>query len=163
MTVITVHLYKFIAVFILLTCIVHRHHPTQKCENTLLVLHYTLKKKTPVDCKCLYFTCHIICSNDCGRGGNSFLTWFGVGKVVFCGYNMTGMNCLRLNNHVAWHSKMKKKNWCGVKCIVTVCVFVRHLFSFYPFYFDFHSARVIFDLSSGFYLWNINKTTAWHL
>jgi hypothetical protein len=25
--------------------------------------------------------------------------------------------------------------------IVTVCVFVRHLFSFYPFYFDFHSAR----------------------
>ena len=37
-------------------------------------------------------------------------------------------------------------------CIVTVCVFVRHLFSFYPFYFDFHSARIIFDVSSGFYL-----------
>jgi hypothetical protein len=32
--------------------------------------------------------------------------------------------------------------------IVTVCVFVCHLFSFYPFYF---------------YLWNINRTTAWHL
>jgi hypothetical protein len=47
--------------------------------------------------------------------------------------------------------------------IVTVCVFVRHLFSFYPFYFDFHSASIIFDVSSGFYLWNINKTTAWHL
>ena len=44
--------------------------------------------------------------------------------------------------------------------IVTVCVFVCHLFSFYPFYFDFHSARIIFDVSSGFYLWNINKTTA---
>jgi hypothetical protein len=44
--------------------------------------------------------------------------------------------------------------------IVTVCVFVRHLFSFYPFYFDFQSARIIFDVSSGFYLWNINKTTA---
>jgi hypothetical protein len=44
--------------------------------------------------------------------------------------------------------------------IVTVCVFVGHLFSFYPFYFDFHSARIIFDVSSGFYLWNINKTTA---
>jgi hypothetical protein len=29
--------------------------------------------------------------------------------------------------------------------------------------FDFHSARIIFDVSSGFYLWNINKTTAWHL
>ena len=43
---------------------------------------------------------------------------------------------------------------------VTVCLFVRHLFSFYPFYFDFHSARIIFDVSSGFYLWNINKTTA---
>ena len=47
--------------------------------------------------------------------------------------------------------------------IITVCVFVRHLFSFYPFYFDFYSARIIFDVSSGFYLWNINKTTAWHL
>ena len=45
-------------------------------------------------------------------------------------------------------------------CIVTVCVFVCHLFSFYPFYFDFHSARIIFDVSSGFYLWNINKITA---
>ena len=44
--------------------------------------------------------------------------------------------------------------------IVTVCVFVRRLFLFYPFYFDFHSARNIFDVSSGFYLWNINKTTA---
>ena len=43
---------------------------------------------------------------------------------------------------------------------VTVCVFLRHLFSFYSFYFDFHSARIIFDVSSGFYLWNINKTTA---
>jgi hypothetical protein len=42
--------------------------------------------------------------------------------------------------------------------IVTVCVFVCHLFSFYPFYFDFHSARIIFDVSSGFYLWNINRT-----
>jgi hypothetical protein len=44
--------------------------------------------------------------------------------------------------------------------IVTVCVFVRHLFSWYPFYFDFHSARIIFDVSSGFYLWNINNTKA---
>jgi hypothetical protein len=25
------------------------------------------------------------------------------------------------------------------------------------------SARIIFDMSSGLYLWNINKTTAWHL
>jgi hypothetical protein len=31
------------------------------------------------------------------------------------------------------------------------------------FYFDFHSARIIFDVSSGFYSWNINKITAWHL
>jgi hypothetical protein len=29
-----------------------------------------------------------------------------------------------------------------------------------PFYFDFHSARIIFDVSSGFYLWNINNTKA---
>jgi hypothetical protein len=37
---------------------------------------------------------------------------------------------------------------------------MRHLFSFYPFYFDFHSACIIFYGSYGFYLWNINKTTA---
>jgi hypothetical protein len=36
--------------------------------------------------------------------------------------------------------------------IVMVCVFGRHLFSWYPIYFDFHSARIIFDVSSGFYL-----------
>ena len=44
--------------------------------------------------------------------------------------------------------------------VVTVCVFVRHLFSWYPFYCDFHSARIIFDVSSGFYLWNINNVKA---
>ena len=48
-------------------------------------------------------------------------------------------------------------------CIVTVCVFVCHVFSYHPFYFDFHSARIIFDVSSGFYLWNVNRTTMWHL
>ena len=61
-----------------------------------------------------------------------------------------------------WSSDLKllpKIEQCDI-LIVTVCVFVRHLFSFYPFYFDFHSARIIFDVSSGFYLWNINKTTA---
>jgi hypothetical protein len=36
----------------------------------------------------------------------------------------------------------------------------RYVFSWYPFYFDFHSARIIFDMSSGFYLWNINNTKA---
>jgi hypothetical protein len=43
--------------------------------------------------------------------------------------------------------------------IVTVCVFVCHVFSYHPFYFDFHSARIIFDVSSCFYLWNVNRTT----
>ena len=47
--------------------------------------------------------------------------------------------------------------------IVTVCVFVCHVFSYHPFYFDFHSARIIFDVSSGFYLWNVNRTPTWHL
>jgi hypothetical protein len=36
----------------------------------------------------------------------------------------------------------------------------RYVFSWYPFYFDFQSARIIFDVSSGFYLWNINNTKA---
>ena len=48
-------------------------------------------------------------------------------------------------------------------CIVTVCVFVCHVFSYHPFYFDFHSARIIFDVSFGFLLWNVNRTTTWHL
>ena len=47
-----------------------------------------------------------------------------------------------------------------INIVVTVCVFVRHLFSWYQFYFDFHSARIIFDVSSCFYLWNINNTKA---
>ena len=53
---------------------------------------------------------------------------------------------------------------CFVCCyIVTVCVFVCHMFSYHPFYFDFHSAPVIFDVSSGFYFWNVNRTPTWHL
>ena len=47
--------------------------------------------------------------------------------------------------------------------IVTVCVFVCHVFSYHPLYFYFHSARIIFDVSSGFYLWNVNRTPTWHL
>ena len=35
--------------------------------------------------------------------------------------------------------------------IVTVYVFVCHMFLSHPFYFDLHSPRVIFYLSSGFY------------
>ena len=70
------------------------------------------------------------------------------------------------------HVPVVKNNACAVEIKIkwmirkhipsryVLCVFVRHLFLFYPFYFDFHSARIIFDVSSGFYLWNINKTTA---
>jgi Na+-translocating ferredoxin:NAD+ oxidoreductase RnfD subunit len=32
------------------------------------------------------------------------------------------------------------------------------MFSYHPLYFDFHSARVIFDVSSGFYFWDVNRT-----
>jgi hypothetical protein len=41
--------------------------------------------------------------------------------------------------------------------------FVCHIFSYHPFYFDFHSARVIFYVFSGFYFWNVNRTPTWHL
>jgi len=34
----------------------------------------------------------------------------------------------------------------------------RYMFSYHPFYFDFHSAHIIFDVSSGFYFWNVNRT-----
>jgi hypothetical protein len=37
------------------------------------------------------------------------------------------------------------------------------MFSYHPFYFDFHSAHVIFDVSSGFYFWNVNRTPTWYL
>jgi hypothetical protein len=63
---------------------------------------------------------------------------------------------LKSGNDMPKSANVKRR----IKHIVMVCVFVCHLFSFYPFYFDFHSARIIFDVSSGFYLWNINKTTA---
>jgi hypothetical protein len=52
---------------------------------------------------------------------------------------------------IATKTKLMKR-FISNSIIVTVCVFVRHLFSWYPFYFDFHSARIIFDVSSGFYL-----------
>jgi hypothetical protein len=39
----------------------------------------------------------------------------------------------------------------------------RYVFSYHPFYFDFHSAHIIFDVSSGFYFWNVNRTPTWHL
>ena len=38
-----------------------------------------------------------------------------------------------------------------------------HMFSYHPFYFEFHSARVIFEVSFGFYFWNVNRTPTWHL
>ena len=38
-----------------------------------------------------------------------------------------------------------------------------YVFSYHPFYFDFHSAHVIFDVSSGFNFWNVNRTPMWHL
>ena len=44
---------------------------------------------------------------------------------------------------------------------VRVCTLSsRYVFSWNPFYFDFHSARIIFDVSSGFYLLNINNMKA---
>jgi hypothetical protein len=42
--------------------------------------------------------------------------------------------------------------------IITVCVFVRHLFSLYPFYFDFHSARIIFDVLLIVWVGNAKQT-----
>jgi hypothetical protein len=51
----------------------------------------------------------------------------------------------------------------GVHFIVTVCVFVCHMFSYHPFYFDFHSAPVICGVSSGFYFWNVHRTPTWYL
>ena len=50
-----------------------------------------------------------------------------------------------------------------VTIIVPVYVFVCHMFSYHPFYFDFHSAHVIFNVSSGFYFWNVNRIPAWPL
>jgi hypothetical protein len=62
-----------------------------------------------------------------------------------------------------WVQKRFPRYGVPITGIVTVCVFVCHVSSYHPFYFDFHSARIIFDVSSGFYLWNVNRTTTWHL
>ena len=70
-----------------------------------------------------------------------------------CSINTNGLQQSEKRQRLIEWSKQQQ-------CIVTVCGFVRHLFSWYPFYFDFHSARIIFYVSSGFYLWNINNTKA---
>jgi hypothetical protein len=38
-----------------------------------------------------------------------------------------------------------------------LCLSSRYVFSYHPFYFDFHSAHIIFDVSSGLYFWNVNR------
>jgi hypothetical protein len=43
--------------------------------------------------------------------------------------------------------------------IVMVCVFGRHLFSWYPIYFDFHSARSPSGFFSSYF---INEVHFWH-
>ena len=48
----------------------------------------------------------------------------------------------------------------GYFCMGLFVLSSRYVFSWYPFYFDFRSARIIFYVSSGFYLWNINNTKA---
>ena len=52
-------------------------------------------------------------------------------------------------------------------CVFCLALFLlvssQYVFSYHPFYFDFHSVCVIFDVSSGFYFWNVNRTPTWHL
>ena len=50
----------------------------------------------------------------------------------------------------------KKKN--PLALISDILLSSQYMFSYHPFYFDFHSARVIFDVSSDFYFWNVNRT-----
>jgi hypothetical protein len=71
--------------------------------------------------------------------------------------------CLQTNRIRSPIVSVTKVFWKFNIYIFTVCVFVCHMFSFHPFYFDFHSARVIFDVSSGFYFWNVNRNPTWHL
>ena len=72
-------------------------------------------------------------------------------------------HALELSNFMTILNSKAQVDWILAEHIVTVCVFVCHMFSYHPFYFDFHSARVTFDVSSGFYFWNVNRIPTWHL
>jgi hypothetical protein len=61
------------------------------------------------------------------------------------------------------HSSILYRNCNYFYSLICWLLSSRYVFSYHPFYFDFHSARVIFDMSPGFYFWNINRTPAWHL
>jgi hypothetical protein len=80
---------------------------------------------------------------------NIFLLWW-----EFCGVFLLKLQCnvilefLPYTLYVRLRGPPKKKYF--TLCVVTVWVFVCHMFSYHPFYFDFHSARVIFDVSSGY-------------
>jgi hypothetical protein len=77
--------------------------------------------------------------------------------VAFCEYNgsVASMICVAVATCVLF------KFWSSF--LLSLKLSSRYVFSYHPFYFDFHSARIIFDVSSGFYLWNVNMTPTWHL
>jgi hypothetical protein len=80
-------------------------------------------------------------------------------SIIFFLYEFGRGWCQTMNK-----TRQKRRTRFANACsIVTVCVFVCHMFLYHPFYFDFHSACVIFDVSSGFYFWNVNRTPTWHL
>jgi hypothetical protein len=69
---------------------------------------------------------------------------------------------LTSSGHESWSRNFWEVTW-NFRVSGLFALSSRYVFSYHPFYFDFHSAHIIFDVSSGFYLWNVNRTTTWHL
>ena len=103
-----------------------------------------------------FSVCHFRCMQF-----KSLVIWIWNQNIAISTIVGTSSHITNKNNE--WQNDCMQSTSSSSWRIVTVCVFVCHLFSFYPFHFDFHSARIIFYVSFGFNLWNINKTTAWHL
>jgi hypothetical protein len=81
-------------------------------------------------------------------------TPFNILVIIFHIYTCDDVTLVNDKSIVSWKYMKSNKKWDFSS---------RYMFSYHPFYFDFHSARVIFDVSSDFFFWNLNRTPTWHL
>ena len=81
-------------------------------------------------------------------------TPFNILVIIFHIYTCDDVTLVNEKSIVSWKYMKSNKKWDFSSL---------YMFSYHPFYFDFHSARVIFDVSSRFYFWNLNRTPTWHL
>jgi hypothetical protein len=66
--------------------------------------------------------------------------------------------CLQVRSVTPWQLHDRKSRcWRGRRHSSSRYVFPCVMSSYHPFYFDFHSIHIIFDVSFGFLLWNVSR------